>query len=71
MRLRNLLKICLVFWKSEPQYAYKHYAYKKTCDQTRKRERQISEMNMTLGKYGLSRDETYNIKGQFYEQFLK
>ena len=30
MRLRNVLKICLVFWKSEPQYAYKRYAYKKT-----------------------------------------
>ena len=26
MRLRNILKICLVFWKSEPQYAYKCYA---------------------------------------------
>ena len=26
-----MLKICLVFWKSEPQYAYKRYAYKKTC----------------------------------------
>ena len=27
-----MLKICLVFWKSEPQYAYKLYAYKKkTC----------------------------------------
>ena len=27
-----MLKICLVFWKSEPQYAYKHYSYKKkTC----------------------------------------
>ena len=25
-----MLKICLVFWKSEPQYAYKRYAYKKT-----------------------------------------
>ena len=31
MRLRNMLKICLVFWESEPQYAYKRYAYKKTC----------------------------------------
>ena len=31
MRLRNMLKICLVFCKSEPRYAYKHYAYKKTC----------------------------------------
>ena len=33
MRLRNMLKICLVFWKSEPQYAYNRYAYKKTCNQ--------------------------------------
>ena len=24
-----MLKICIVFWESEPQYAYKHYAYKK------------------------------------------
>ena len=24
-----MLKICLVFWESEPQYAYKLYAYKK------------------------------------------
>ena len=24
-----MLKICLVFWESEPQYAYKGYAYKK------------------------------------------
>ena len=32
MRLRNMLKICLVFCESEPQYAYKRYAYKKkTC----------------------------------------
>ena len=23
-----MLKICLVFWESEPQYAYKRYAYK-------------------------------------------
>ena len=30
MRLRNMLKVCLAFWKSEPQYAYKRYAYKKT-----------------------------------------
>ena len=26
-----MLRMCLVFWKSEPRYAYKHYAYKKTC----------------------------------------
>ena len=31
MRLRNMLKKCLPLWKSEPQYAYKRYAYKKTC----------------------------------------
>ena len=24
-----MLKICLVFWKCKPQYAYKRYAYKK------------------------------------------
>ena len=24
-----MLKICLVFWESEPQYAYKRYASKK------------------------------------------
>ena len=24
-----MLKICLVIWESEPQYAYKRYAYKK------------------------------------------
>ena len=24
-----MLKICLVFWESEPQYVYKRYAYKK------------------------------------------
>ena len=35
MKLRNMLKLCLVFWKSEPQYAYKRYAYKKTCIMTR------------------------------------
>ena len=23
-----MLQICLVFWESEPQYAYKRYAYK-------------------------------------------
>ena len=27
-----MLKICLAFWQSGPQYAYKRYAYKKnTC----------------------------------------
>ena len=28
--MRNMLRICLVFLKSEPQYAYKRYTYKKT-----------------------------------------
>ena len=26
MRLRNMFKICLAFWKSEPHYAYKKHA---------------------------------------------
>ena len=26
-----MLEKCLAFWKSKPLYAYKHYAYKKTC----------------------------------------
>ena len=26
-----MLKICLVFWKSEPKYAYKRYVHEKTC----------------------------------------
>ena len=29
MRLTNMLKICLVFWKSGPHYAYKRYAYRR------------------------------------------
>ena len=24
-----MLRLCLVFWKSEPHYAYKRYAYKR------------------------------------------
>ena len=31
MRLRNMLKICLGSWKSEPRYAYKRNAYKRAC----------------------------------------
>ena len=35
-----MLKICLVFWESEPQYAYKRYAYKKkTCNTFRRRKK--------------------------------
>ena len=30
-RLRNMLKMCLVFLKSEPRYAYKRYAYNASC----------------------------------------
>ena len=43
-----MLKTCLVFSKSEPQCAYKKHVIK----QERQRERQISEINMALGKYG-------------------
>ena len=47
MRLRNMLEICLVFWKSEPRYAYKRYAYKKkTCRV--EDDAQISEKDMTV-----------------------
>ena len=28
-----MLKTCLAFWKSEPQYAYKRYAYEKNVVQ--------------------------------------
>ena len=30
-----MLKICLVFWKSEPRYAYKLHAYKKNMHEIR------------------------------------
>ena len=30
-----MLKICLAFWKSEPQYAHKRYAYKKHVSKCR------------------------------------
>ena len=33
-----MLKICLVFWESEPQYAYKRYAYEKNMYRDRKQE---------------------------------
>ena len=48
-----MLKVCLVFWKSEPQYAYKHYAYNKkhVIKQERERDKSI-EKSMTFGKYG-------------------
>ena len=48
-----MLRIFLVFVKSELQYAYKHYAYNKIHvirqerEGERERERQISEMTMT------------------------
>ena len=29
MRLRNILRLCLDFWNSEPHYAYKRHAYKR------------------------------------------
>ena len=68
MRLRNLLKICLVFWKSEPQYAYKHYAYKKhVIKQERERDKSVKWI-WHLENMVDSTDETYNIKGHFYEQ---
>ena len=67
-----MLKVCLVFLKSEPQYAYKHYAYNKkhVIKQEREREKSVKRLwhfeNMVD-----STDETYNIKGHFYKQISK
>ena len=67
-----MLKICFVFWKSEPQCACKHYAYKKTCNQT-KRERE-TDRHKSVKWIWHSEDKvdstgvTYNIKEHFYEQ---
>ena len=36
MGLRNMLKTCLVFWKFEPRYTFKRYAYKRKNMYTRK-----------------------------------
>ena len=41
-----MLKICLVFWKSEPRYAYKRYAYKKKC--SRLKDTRIKELFTAL-----------------------
>ena len=37
-----MLRLCLVFWKSEPHYAYKRYAYEKKCTP------EIDHLNHTL-----------------------
>ena len=29
MRLKNMLRVMLSFWKSEPHYTYKRYVYKR------------------------------------------
>ena len=39
-----MFEICLVFWESQPQYAYKRYAYKKTCIPTA-----VTEYNSWVG----------------------
>ena len=41
-----MLKICLIFCKSKPQYAYKHYAYKKTCTSLNHSHIDSNEMQM-------------------------
>ena len=43
-----MLEICLAFWESKPQYAYKRYAYKKKI----------------LSKYHLSAHEHKNTNNQ-------
>ena len=51
MMLRNMLKICLVFWESEPQYAYKRYAYKKkTCSRFKVLSKNEIELYARKGK---------------------
>ena len=42
MKLRNMLKICLAFWKSQPQYAYKRYAYEQNMYETETLHQQIN-----------------------------
>ena len=57
-----MLKICLVFWKSEPQYAYKHYVIR----QERERDRDKSvKWLWHLKNMVDSTDEIYSIKGHF------
>ena len=62
-----MLRIFLVFVKSELQYAYKHYAYNKkhVIRQERERKRQISEMNTTLRKYGRLHSRNIQCKRAF------
>ena len=49
MRLRNMFKICLDFWKSESQYAYKRHALKKYVSR-----RRVSDVKYLLfGKQSL------------------
>ena len=48
-----MLKICLVFWKSEPQYTYKRYAYKKTCISGRPQRSGVLEIIESYGQFFL------------------
>ena len=66
-----MLKICFVFSKSEAQYAYKYYAYKKhVIKQEWERDKSVKWIWHLENMFN-STHETYNIKGHFYEQFLK
>ena len=56
MRLRNMLEICLVFWKSVPLYAYKHYAYKKHGEN-------ICKMEMNIYFFDKTPIPRYELKG--------
>ena len=38
-----MLRICLVFWKSESEYAYKRYAYKKNMYLGARKQSQIGK----------------------------
>ena len=52
-----MLKICLVFWKSEPQYAYKRYAYKRKNMQYTLMEMQTDVM---IVGFGFEKSEIYH-----------
>ena len=56
MRLRKMLKICLVFSESEPQYAYKRYAYKKTttCNWNGYTDRSLVLLSSNICNYVIS-----------------
>ena len=52
MRLRNMLKICLVLCKSKPQYAYKKHVlrFSISSDERVLKSRQLRDINLQAQK---------------------